>query len=249
LIKNKKFIIAIIIGLATCITSVYFLFQYAATHQQMTSIVVPKTNIEAYEQITEDMVGIKSVPIGSTDKSIAAAPSQVLGKTTTVPLYPGEQIRLERLAEKMISDVNKHQVAVNINLTRSVAGNLEVGNLVDVYWVSDTLLPSSPIARDCVVLKITDGQGLPVKIREKQSSIPEIEETKSLPAVVVLAVNPSEIPQLVRGSADISKEIVLVKKLKAGGNVNVAPVTEPAETGQNAQTPNSNPAPQQTPQN
>ena len=119
---NKKTLIAIIIGLATCVTSVYFLFQYAANYQQLIEIVVPKRDIAAFEQLTEENLGIKKVPLGSVDNTIAVEPSQILGKTTTVPLFSGEQIRLERLVDKRIVDVNKHQVAVNVNLTRSVAG-------------------------------------------------------------------------------------------------------------------------------
>lgn len=235
---NKKTLIAIIIGLATCVTSVYFLFQYSANYQQLTGIVVPKRDIAAYEQLTEDNLGIKQVPVGSVDAKVAVEVSQILGKVTTVPLYAGEQIRLERLIEKRMIDLNKHHVAVNINLTRSVAGTLTPGDLVDVYWVVDNIPPSGPIAKNCIVIKITDGQGLTTIKPQQQPSIglEGANTTTSLPAVVVLAVNPTEVPQVVKGSADKSIEIVLVKKLKEGGNVNVSPV----QTGQENSTNNAN---------
>jgi Flp pilus assembly protein CpaB len=217
---NKKTLIAIIIGLATCVTSVYFLFQYAANYQQLIEIVVPKRDIAAFEQLTEENLGIKKVPLGSVDNTIAVEPSQILGKTTTVPLFSGEQIRLERLVDKRIVDVNKHQVAVNVNLTRSVAGTLKEGDIVDVYWVADNDYTTEPIARNCIVLKVTDGQGIATTKPSQQSSsaLTGTSNTVSLPAVVLLAVNPREVPRVVKGSADKSIEIVLVKKLKEDVN-------------------------------
>jgi len=228
---NKKTLIAIIIGLVTCVSSVYFLFQYAATYQQLTDIVVPKRDISAYEQLTEENLGIKQIPVGSVDNKVAVEASQILGKTTTVPLFAGEQIRLERLVDKQIIDINKHQVAVNVNLTRSVAGSLKPGNLVDVYWVEDNNYSSGPIAQNCIVMKVTDGQGLSTTEPIQTSSIAGTQSTVSLPAVVLLAVNPTEVPKVVKGSADKSVEIVLVKKLKEGGTVNVSPV-QSIQTGE-----------------
>lgn len=237
---NWKLRIAILIGLATCAVSAYFLFHFASTYQETMQIVVPKQDIPAYKQLNNNNVGIKSVPVGSVGSKVALEPSQVMGKVTTVTLYAGEQIRLERLTEKRNIDVNKQQVAVNVNLTRSVGGVVSPGDIVDVYWVTGDQVPGKLIAQNGIVLKITDGQGNEIDGKVKQNIIENAGKTAQLPAVAVLEVNPQEVPQVVRGSNDKSSEIVLVKKLKAGEvkiNVPIQSNVQPNQGQATAPTP------------
>ncbi|MBO8160679.1 MAG: Flp pilus assembly protein CpaB [Thermosipho sp. (in: Bacteria)] len=216
--RSSKFIIALIVGFFVAGVSVYYLLNYAANYQELTQIVVPKEEIGPYVQITSNQIKIKSVPVGSIGENIAVDSSQVIGKVTTVPLYPGEQIRLERLADKEIIDANKHHVGININLTRSVGGTIAPGDLVDVYWIQNNFAPGSLLAENARVLKVMDNAGRPVNKSYSENVLEQAKGNSGLPAVVVLAVDADEVPGILRGSADESKNIVLVKKLKAGEN-------------------------------
>ena len=226
--KKWALIAAMVMGLLVAGVSAYYLLQLAADYQEMTQIVVPKTKIPAYSLLTEDKLGIKTVPVGSADAAAAADISQVLGKVATSELFSGEQIRLERLTDKELVDTSRNQVAVNINLTRSVGGQITPGVLVDVYWLQGEQVPGALLAVNAVVLAVLDGEGNNL-IGSKNRIIGEVQH-KGLPAVVVLSVEPQYVPQLIRGSADESTGLVLVKKLKRGGGNTVAASTEAGES-------------------
>ncbi|MHB1126964.1 MAG: Flp pilus assembly protein CpaB [Bacillota bacterium] len=220
--RQWPLLVAIVLGLAVAGVSAYFLLNFAADYQEFTQIVVPKKEIPAFSQLTQDNLGIKKVPIGSVGSNVVVEPSQVLGKITTVPLYTGEQIRLERLIKEELADTSRQNVSVNINLTRSIGGIVSPGDVVDVYWIVDEGTPGAVLATDSRVLALLDGQGNNLSMGSN-SLLDQVNPTQleqaGLPAIVILAVKPDEVPQVIRGSADQSGGIVLVKKLKEGGNV------------------------------
>lgn len=225
-----RLLIAVIVGLAVAGISVYYLLNFAADYQEMTEIITPKENIDAYEELTSVKIGIKSVPAGSVDKFTAVDLGQVLGKVTTVPLYRGSWIDIRNLTRKELADTSKQHVAVNVNLTRSVGGMLKPGDIVDVYYIIGEQVPGALLAENCRVLKLMDSMGN--EIGKDKSTGGLLEEAKKaaqragLPAVAVLAVDPDVVPKLIRGSFDKSTGIVLVKKFSEQGGGAVA---EPAE--------------------
>lgn len=228
--SSIRLLIAVIIGLSVAGISVYYLLNFAADYQEMTEIIVPNQNISAYEVVSKDKIEAKSVPAGSVDKFTAVDPGQVLGKVTTVTLYKGSWIDIRNLTRKELVDTSKQHVAVNINLTRSVGGTVKPGDIVDVFYVTGEQVPGALLARNCRVLKLMDNMGN--ENGRSTESRGFLEEAKNaaqkagLPAVVVLAVKPDEVPDLIRGSFDKSTGIVLVKKFEKDGGVVSVGTTE-----------------------
>lgn len=231
--KNRwPIIAAIVVGLLVAGGAIYFLLQFAGSYQETAQIVVPKSHIAAYETITEEKLDIKAVPAGSVGNGVATDAAQILGKVTAADLFPGEQIRLERLADSALIDVEKQQVAINVNLTRSVGKQVSPGDLVDVYWVQSDAVPGALMTTDAVVLALMDEAGKDV--RNSGGTIANLvsqpaaasESQTGLPQIAVLSVNPRDVAQLVRGSADGNANMVLVKKLKEGGTHLAAPAAE-----------------------
>ncbi|MHB1418671.1 MAG: Flp pilus assembly protein CpaB [Bacillota bacterium] len=221
--RQWPILVAVVLGLIVAGASAFYLLKFSAENQKLTQIVVPKKEIPAYSMISADNVGLMQVPVGSVGPNVAVDPSQVLGVITTVPLYPQEQIRLERLAKKEMADNSKFNVAVNINLTRSVGGLLAPGDIVDIYFVKNEDAPAALLATDSHVVAVLDGQGNNLANKAQSNIINNTNQNQpGLPAVVVVAVKPEEVAQVSRGSNEESKSVVLVKKFKEGGSVAVA---------------------------
>jgi len=214
--SNFKLLIAVVIGLAVTGTSVYYLLRFSATYQETTKIVVPTTELPPYTKITESNIRMKSVQVASVSSNAARDPSQVLGKTNISKLFEGEQISLERLTDSNMIDTFKVHAAVNVNLTRSVGGMIRPGDIVDVYWVKDEMSPAGLLAENSQVIKVTDNSGKDVLERKNANVLEQAQSGvgTGLPAVAVLAVKPSEVVEVLRGSADESKGLTLVKKFK-----------------------------------
>ncbi|MHB1127557.1 MAG: Flp pilus assembly protein CpaB [Bacillota bacterium] len=217
--RHWPILVSVVLGLAVAGASAYYLLKFSAENQKLTQIVVPKREIPAFGMLSSDNVGLMQVPVGSVSPNIAIDPSQVLGEITTTPLYPQEQIRLERLVKKEMADTSKVDVAVNVNLTRSVGGMLAPGDIVDIYFVKNEDMPAAVLATDSRVIAVLDGQGN--NLANKNTNLIDSQNKPGLPAVAVVAVKPEEVAQVSRGSNEESKSIVLVKKFKEGGTVEV----------------------------
>jgi Flp pilus assembly protein CpaB len=215
---NKKIRVRIIIALAFSLivagVALHFLLDMADIRkQEFRGIVTPIEVLPPNQVIREGQVETINFPVNMIDAHSAIHPSQIIGKVPLREINKGEQINLELIVDKHVIDENKHQVSVNINLNRSVGGVLKEGDLVDVYWLKDRDAPPSILAKNSVVLRVSDNEGNNLNIPSfnmlKEKKVP-------VPAVVVLSVNPSEVPSVIRGSADNDNSIVLVKKLKEG---------------------------------
>lgn len=235
--SDIRLLIAVIIGLAVAGVSVYYLLNFAADYQEMAKIIVTKENISAYEELTKDKLGVKSVPAGSVDRFTAVDFGQVLGKITTVQLYKESWIDIRNLTKKELADTSKQHVAININLTRSVGGTLKPGDIVDVYYIIGEQVPGALLADNCRLLKLMDNMGNEIGKEKNTGGILEeaqkVAQRTGLPAVAVLAVDPGVVPDLIRGSFDKSTGVVLVKKFndRGGDKASAGTVeTAPKET-------------------
>lgn len=220
-------VLAVGLGLAVTVVSTKFLIRFAGERQVTAQIPVPAREIRAYSEIGPEDIVVKSIPVSGVQPDVARTTAEVVGKVAAVPLYPGEQIRKERLIAKTEFDPGQQIVTVNVNLVRAGAGTIRPGDLVDVYWLQGETVPGALLASDARVLDIRDGQGKrigePVPGNDLAAQVAASKSQAGIPAVAVLAVKPSEVPQVVRGAWKTSENVVLVKKFREGGASVAAP--------------------------
>ncbi|SMB96511.1 Flp pilus assembly protein RcpC/CpaB [Thermanaeromonas toyohensis ToBE] len=245
-VKSPKFyafrnqvplIVAIVVGLAVALGSARFLLGYAKTQHETVRVPVPARDIAPYTVISPGDITWRDVIKGAEEAGAVRDPREVVGRVALSPLYRGEQIRKERLADPSFV-TGRQVVAVSIDVARCVGGILVAGDLVDVWWVPD---PGQPerwvlVATDAVVLDVRDSSGrtvLPQGGLVQQAIGGVVQSSPSNPpAVAVLAVRTEEVQKVIGGASPKSQFVVLAKKFissNAGGisaNANLKGNTE-----------------------
>jgi len=212
-----QILIAILMGLIIAGIGMFFLMNKFNIHQvQYSDVIIPTKQMEAYKKITENDVKVASIPVNSLGNNVAVNLSQVIGKIPLRNININEQINLGLLTEEYMVNKDCHQVSVNVSLNRSIGGTIREGDIVDVFWIEDDNIPASILTRNAIVLRVSDNEGNNLQT----NSLNLLREQKvAIPAVVVLSVKPSDVPDVIKGSIDGSTGIVLVKKLKEGGDI------------------------------
>lgn len=205
---------ALIVGVMVMGASYHMVRKQVEVATTTVNIVVPKTTIESHSIIDSDNLTTLAVPPSVVDDNTATQTSQLNGKITTTPLYPGKPIDLRVIAEKSADVGNKQVVGVYIDAARC-AGVTE-GDIVDVYRLTQSSQGEAApiIAANCKVLRITDEKGVPVRGASAifQGVSSEVGMAKN-PRIVYLLISPSEVPYVIQGSVD-KPQIALSKKGK-----------------------------------
>lgn len=203
-------ILAIIFGLGVAVTSGLYYQRYINTHQAMTQVIVPAHNINAYSLIKAGDLTWRQVPVGAVEPGTARKPDDLIGKVALAELYQGEQVRLERVGEAANED--RQVIAVNIDLARSGGGYFSPGDLVDVYFAETENVPGAMLASNARLLQLVDVQGNPIVPNQQAGLLQQAAQAPKTPAVAVLAVNPSDVAQVVRGRPPGRKGLFWSKK-------------------------------------
>jgi pilus assembly protein CpaB len=149
---KKIYIIAAISAILCGILLYFFLSGYekkGSTADNTTEkevVIIAKTDIAAYSEITSDMVSEKLVPTGTYPESAAHTVDEVIGKITDCKFATNEPILTTELgsSDDSGSDLSyqipegMRAMTISTNATSGVGGYLEVGDLVDVIYILDT---------------------------------------------------------------------------------------------------------------
>lgn len=212
--KKWPLIVALVVGVIVMGVSYHMVQKQVEVATTTVDILVPKTTIESHSVIDSDNLTTIGVPPSVVDDNTATKISQLNGKITTTPLYPGKPIDLRIIAEKTEDIGNKQVVGVYIDAARC-AGVTE-GDVVDVYRLTQSLQGEAApiIAANCKVLRITDEKGVPVRGASAifQGVSAEVGMSKN-PRIVYLLISPSEVPYVIQGSVD-KPQLALSKKGK-----------------------------------
>ncbi|MTI82359.1 MAG: hypothetical protein FH756_00355 [Firmicutes bacterium] len=227
---NKLFLASLVISIAMVGYGGYHFKNQMATAQETVQIPVPGRDLPVYYEITPGDLALKDIPAGSAGSDTLTNANDIVGKITTAPIYKGEKINRNRLTGVNILE-GYDFVSVNVDLAR--AGGAVPGNRVDVYkLVLDSesgITQREPVARDAIVLNVWDGQGNSIYSDQSEGitdkAVQALSSTKP-PAVIRLAVKPSETGQVVDGAATGKTNIVLAVKNGKEGGVNAANGTE-----------------------
>ncbi|NLN47963.1 MAG: hypothetical protein GX154_02485 [Clostridiales bacterium] len=213
----------LIIGLALLIGIGIAVFAYTAINKQVeeatqtVQIVVLQTDVDAFSSISPKNITTKAVPPNIVDDFTVTSPEQITELFTSAPLYAGKPIDIRNIVDPKEDMQDKQVVGVFIDSAR-YAGVTE-GDIVDIYRVDTTPGVSSPcVASNSRVLKIIDDKGFAVQKLAK-GTVTEA-GSPSMPHIVYLLINPSEVPFVVQGSVEQEKtHLALAKKSKESAPV------------------------------
>ena len=131
---------AIVLALATA----YFFYDYLRTVSQpkvspKRAVVMARADIPARQVVTEQMVGLLSIPAEMALTNSISDPKEVVGKWTVVPIKQHEQVRRSDIADKnkvpgLAPSIPEGMRAITIGIsdTTAVAGAIFPGDHVDI---------------------------------------------------------------------------------------------------------------------
>lgn len=142
MVNKKMLIISLIFGIVTFVVTTMYLGKVAQEHKyksELISVIVARSNIPPRTVIRESMVEAKPIPRQYILPGATSKLAQVIGKITTTPVIPGEQllsnkltVRGRKLGLSFIIPKNKRAVSVEVDASASIAGLIKPGDMVDV---------------------------------------------------------------------------------------------------------------------
>jgi pilus assembly protein CpaB len=173
-------------------------------------VVVAKAAIGSGTTITDAMVELKSVPASYRVSDYAGSLADVVGRAAASDIASGSQLttssttgsdKSSQLSKRIASD--KVAVTIDASTTTGLAGQLKVGDKVDILTFSDSTDISASAQTVCQNAKIAALGG--------KSS-----DTDSSYASITLEVSESEA-QAIKGCANGGKIDVVLKPASTGG--------------------------------
>jgi len=203
-------IITVVVALSVALLSWQYLQNYVTTHQEMIRLPVPTHDIEPYTKITAKDLAWREFIKGSEDPTTVRTPGEVVGKITIAKLLEGRPIDTRILTG---GDYLGGRQVVGVNVDPTRAATVKPGDLVDIYWLAPEKGAWEPlngvklIASNVRVLKVCDENGAPMT---EDSGVLKAKPKKL--AIVYLAVEPEDVPEVIAGSAPASTNIAFAKK-------------------------------------
>lgn len=90
---TRRTVLAVLTVLLAFVAASCFLLK---TDEQV-DIIVAATNLAAGRQITDQDITITSIPVSAITRDMPRKSSEVIGHTTRVPIFKGEQILLSKV--------------------------------------------------------------------------------------------------------------------------------------------------------
>lgn len=215
-IKNSlPIIISIALAMVVAYVGAKYYKQEVISHKETTVVIVASKTISPYTVLGKDVLKKVEVPVDRIDPNAINSAEELFGKLTTTKIYPNEQIHREKITSNFdLKD--KEIVSVNVDLTRSGAGWIQSGDMVDVWYLGgDSQVPGSGnalVANNAYVLDIRDSSGHSI-YEGTQATLSAVTSSivpSSPPAIAVLVIDSQYVPKVISGSSN--NNTVLVKK-------------------------------------
>lgn len=232
--KKKTFIVT----LALLIGFLAMFFGYNNTQTKIdtaletTDVVVVVSDVEAFSLLIRENLKIEKIATRLVDEHTVQSIEELIGLATTVPIYAGKPID-RRLLLDQVSKVPDGKQVVGVHIDAARAASVTEGDIVDVYWLTPNTqpVPSTPIATNARVVRVTDDKGVPVvgATAIMQNVGADLGMAKD-PRIVYLQVKPNEVSYVINGSHTGNSSISFAKKTgeteSLGVNQDVAEMEE-----------------------
>lgn len=157
----KRSRILFLLAFLLTVVATFFLYRYVESLRKVPevkveygNVMVAQANIPDHIKITEEMIGVKSVPVEAIHPDAARVAADLVGLTTKVEIFSGEQILKSKVAtaEENLGlayqiPENMRAIVVPTSEVSGLAGYLQKGDRVDILVTySNRPGPSTPPA-------------------------------------------------------------------------------------------------------
>ncbi len=185
-----------VLGLVLALAGGYLLYKGGQANAGSVRVIETSRSVSAGSVLNSSNLSWVKVPRDAVNPDAVQQVSQVVGKTISVPLPPGQQILSMWLSSTNLT-LNKSYIdmPLSTSLSTSAVGSLQAGEKVALLWMPSGLSNQAPVVEylhhPLVVLAVRDAQG---NIEGQGTGTPGV--TAGSPAILDLRVTPSEAVQL-----------------------------------------------------
>lgn len=210
----KKRLVLLVLALVCTGISLFLTQKYVQDNLREKEVVVFRRDVQPFTQITGEMIELKQVGANGLHPESATSLREVVGKYSSAKAVTGEVVlknKLDKAAEIPQGYLygmrpDERVIAVATDLTRSVGGTVQPGDLVDLIVVLDEKFGGEPQAKtflqQVLVIDVRDPGARKLSEvnregqKEEQGQIINNPGQKQVPGAVVLAVKPDQAEQI-----------------------------------------------------
>ena len=200
--KKRIWIITGILAVLTTAMVYFYLKQIEAASQEntveMSEVVVALTSIPAHVKVTEEMVGIKEIPVEAVHADSYTTIEDIVGGTTSTELIAGEQVLTERVVETDEEAELAYRIPENMRAITVATSEVDgVGGYVMTGDKLDILVSYTPSEGAQVVYT----QLQSIEVLEKGPNADTADSSGSgVPTSLTLLVTPAQAEVIVYGN-------------------------------------------------
>lgn len=200
--KKRIWIITGILALLTTALVYFYLKQVEAASQEnkveMSEVVVALTPIPAHVKVTEEMLGIKEIPVEAVHADTYTTIADVVGGTTTTELIAGEQVLTERIVATDEEATLAYRIPENMRAMTVATSEVDgVGGYVMAGDKLDVLVSYTP--SEGTQVAYTQLQNIEVLERGPNNDAAD-SSASGVPTSLTLLVSPAQAEVIAFGS-------------------------------------------------
>lgn len=200
--KKRIWIITGILALLTTAMVYFYLKQVEAASQEnkveMSEVVVALTPIPAHVRVTEEMLGIKEIPVEAVHTDTYTKIADVVGGTTTTELIAGEQVLTERIVATDEEAALAYRIPENMRAMTVATSEVDgVGGYVMAGDKLDVLVSYTP--SEGAQVAYTQLQNIEVLERGPNNDAAD-SSASGVPTSLTLLVSPAQAEVIAFGS-------------------------------------------------
>lgn len=200
--KKRIWIITGILALLTTAMVYFYLKQVEAASQEnkveMSEVVVALTPIPAHVKVTEEMLGIKEIPVEAVHTDTYTKIADVVGGTTTTELIAGEQVLTERIVATDEDAALAYRIPENMRAMTVATSEVDgVGGYVMAGDKLDVLVSYTP--SEGAQVAYTQLQNIEVLERGPNNDAAD-SSASGVPTSLTLLVSPAQAEVIAFGS-------------------------------------------------
>ncbi len=209
----RRRLILLLIAILCTAGSLFLTQKYVQDSLREKEVLVFSQEVKPFTRITSEMIKNQKVGINGLHPQVATLNQEVVGMYTTAQTVSGELVLKNKLSQQSnlpqgyLYELKPDErvIAVATDLTRSVGGTIQTGDIVDLIVVMDEKAGKEPQAKTFLqqvkVIDVRDpGARSLAEVKkgqaEQQGQIINSTSQKVIPGAVVLAVKPFQAEQI-----------------------------------------------------